>query len=140
MKRRPHRETLKKLGIAMAACFAAGLALKPFISVIHKAWTLTFTCYHTGFVLLGLVLFYFVFDVKAYRKPAFPLLVVGANSIFIYTLLSLFRGWVDQSLGAFTGRFAFLGPVAPGVQACAVAVVLWYPCYWAYRRKIFFKL
>ena len=47
-------------------------------------------------MMLGMI---WLFEVKGYRKLAFPLIVVGANSIFVYVIFQLFRrasiaGWV----------------------------------------------
>ena len=48
--------------------------------------------------------------------------------------------WLDRAVAVFTFRFTFLGTLAPVVQATTVLLVMWYCCYWLYRRKIFFKL
>jgi hypothetical protein len=39
-----------------------------------------------------------------------------------------------------TFRYQFLGDYAPVAQACTVLLVMWYMCYWLYKRKIYFKL
>lgn len=138
--RRPQLAKLKILLGSMLACFVLTFAFQPFIPIIHKAWTITFTFVHTGCILLVVTLFFWLFDMKDYRKPAFPLVVVGVNSIFIYMLMQTLRSWLDRSLAAFTYRFQFVGDIAPAVQACAVAALMWYACWWLYRRKIFFKV
>jgi len=138
--KRPHSAKIKILVAAIAGSFALMLAFSPFIPLIHKAWTVTFTFWHTGWVLTCLLLFYWLFDVHGFIRPALAVVVVGMNSIFIYLLSQMLRGWIDRSLAAFTGRFQFLGGIGPAVQACAVAAVMWYCCWWLYRRKIFFKV
>jgi predicted acyltransferase len=87
-----------------------------------------------------LVAFYWLVEVKGYRKWTFPLVVVGANSIFIYSIAQVLHGWLDRAVGVFTLRFEWLGQFAPVAQSCAVLLVMWYLCYWLYQRKIFFKL
>ena len=138
--KRPPAAKLKILAGAAAASFALCAAFVPFIPIIHKAWTLTFTFIHTGILLLVVALFYAAVDVKGYKRLAFPLMVVGVNSIFIYMLSQLLHGWIDKTLAVFTGGFAFIGSFAPAVQACAVALVMWYACYWLYQRKVFFRV
>ena len=69
-----------------------------------------------------------------------PLVVIGANSIFIYSIHQVLQGWLSRALGVFTFKFAWLGDFAPVAQSCAVLLVMWYLCYWLYQRKIFFKL
>jgi len=137
---RPAASKLKIMSCAVAACLAIGLLLLPVNPVIHKAWTASFTFFHTACVLLGLALFFWLFDVGGWRRAAFPLVVVGANSIFIYMCWQLLNGWVSKTLAIFTGGFAWLGAAAPALLQCAVGVVLWAVCYWLYRRSIFFKL
>jgi hypothetical protein len=66
--------------------------------------------------------------------------VVGANSIFIYSVEEVLRGWLNRAVGVFTFNFEWLGPYGFVAQSCAVLFVMWYMCYWLYRRKIFFKL
>ena len=82
---------------------------------------------------------YWLFDIRGYRKPAFPLVVVGMNSIFIYMLNGALGSWIDKSVGVFTWRFQFLGPLGAAVQAGAAVFVMWYLCYWLYQRRIFLK-
>jgi hypothetical protein len=41
---------------------------------------------------------------------------------------------------SFTGGYKFIGALAPVAQSCTVLLVLWYLCYWLYKRKIFIKL
>lgn len=137
---RSHRDKVRILTAAAAVSLALGLLLHPVLPVIHKAWTISFTFWHTGCILIGVTLFFWLFDCLGFRRAAFPLVVVGMNSIFIYMLHETLPAWIDKSLAAFTGRFAFMGGIAPAVQACAVVAVMWYACYWLHQRRIFFKL
>ncbi len=138
--RRERAAKLKILAGAMAACFASGLLLSLWVPLVKRLWTSSWTLYSTGWVLAMMLGFFWVVEVKGYRRWTFPLVVVGMNSIFIYSVNEVLRGWIDRALGVFTGRFEFLGTPAPIVQSCAVLLVIWYMCYWLYQRKIFFKL
>jgi predicted acyltransferase len=138
--RRPHKDTMKTLGIAAVACLAAGLAMHPWNPIIKRICTASFTIYSTGWVLLMLLAFYWLVEVKQYRKWTFPLLVVGANSVFIYSVDMVLRGWLNRAIGVFTLKFEWLGQFAPVAQSCAVLAAMWYLCYWLYGRRIFFKL
>ena len=140
MSKRAPAAKLKILAAASAASLVLCAVLVAFIPIIHKAWTLTFTFIHTGILLVVVMGFYWLVDVKGFRKLAFPLMVVGVNSIFIYMLSQTLGGWLNKSVAVFTGGFEFLGPWAPAVHACAVASVMWYACYWLWRRKVFFKV
>ncbi len=137
---KPRAEKLKILACAMLAAFVGGLVLSPLIPVVKRLWTASFTLYSTGWVLLMMLLFVVLIEVWGMKKAAFPLVVVGMNSIFIYSAGFLVRGSIDHWVSAFGGGFKFVGTLAPVAQACAVMLILWYLCYWLYRRKIFLKV
>ncbi len=137
---RPHRTKLQILAASAAACLTVGYAIHPWNPIIKRICTTSFTIYSTGWILFMLLAFYWVVEVKAYRKWTFPLVVVGANSIFIYSLSILLRGWLDRAVGVFTFRFEWLGQLAPVAQSCTVLLVMWYFCYWLFRRNIYLKL
>jgi predicted acyltransferase len=140
MKSKSHASNLKKLAAGMAACFALAFALRPWIPFIKQLCTPSFIFYSLGWVLFMLIGFYLVIEVGGYRKWAFPLLVVGMNSIFIYFVSEVLFQWLDNAVGVFTFHYNFVGKLAPVAQATTVLLVMWYMCYWLYKRKIFFKL
>ena len=138
--RRSHGQKMRIIAIWAAACLALGLIIHPWNPIIKRICTTSFTLYSTGWVLLMLLAFYWVIEVLGYRKWTFPLVVVGANSIFIYSVDSVLRGWLNRAIGVFTFRFDWIGQFAPVVQSCTVLLAMWYLCYWLYQRKIFLKL
>src|SRR5207248_1788041 len=117
-----------------------GFVLQQWIPMIKQLCTPSFIFYSFGWVLLMLIGFYWLIEVRGWRKPAFPLVVVGMNSIFIYSLSELLHSWLDRAVGVFTFNFRFFGTLAPVAQSTAVLCVMWYVCFWLYRRKIFLKL
>lgn len=133
-------EKLKILAAAMFGCFIAGLALSPLNPIVKRLWTASFTFYSTGWVLFMMLVFFWLFEVRGYRKLAFPMVVVGMNSIFIYSVSMVLSGWIRRAVGVFTGKFEFVGDLAPVALYSAGVLVMWYLCYWLYQRKIFFKL
>jgi predicted acyltransferase len=137
---RTRARKLRILAAAMVGCFAAGLALTLFNPMIKRLWTASFTFYSTGWVLLMMLAFFWLIEVLGYRKFAFPLVVVGMNSIFIYSINQVLKGWIRRAVGVFIGDFEFVGTLAPVMLSCATLLVMWYFCYWLYQRKIFFKL
>ena len=140
MTRKTHREKLKLLAGGMGLSFAASLALKPWIPMIKQLCTASFILYSLGWVLFMLIGFYLVIEVLSYRRWTFPLVVLGANSIFIYSLGMVLREWLDRAVGVFTFHYKWIGALAPVAQSCTALVVMWYACYWLYQRKIFLKL
>ena len=138
--KRSHTEKMRILGASAAACLVVGFAIHPWNPIVKRICTTSFTIYSTGWVLLMLLAFYWVIEVRGYRRWVFPLLVVGANSIFIYSLEMVLRGWLHRAVGVFTLNYEFLGDFAPVAQSCTVLLAMWYLCYFLYRRKIFLKL
>jgi predicted acyltransferase len=136
----PRSRQMQILGVAMLLGWGAGLGLMPFIPSLRRIWTASFVFWSAGWVLLMLLVLYLLIDVLGYRKMVFPLSVVGANTIFIYALSEVLRGWLNKSVAVFTGGFWFLGPFSPVAQSCAVLAVMWCLCYWLYRRNIFLRL
>ena len=138
---RSHAYKLKVLVACAAAGFALGLALQPFNPMVKRLWTASFTFFSAGWVILMLAAFYWVIEVKQSKRWAFPLLVLGMNSIFIYSLGQIgIKGWLDRGLRSFTGNFAFLGDLGAIPQHILVLAGMWYLCYWLYQRKIFLKI
>jgi len=140
MKSQSHADNLKKLAGGMALCFSLAFALRPWIPFVKQLCTASFILYSLGWVLFMLIGIYWVVEVKGYRKWAFPLIVVGANSIFIYFLSEVLSRWLDNAVGVFTLHYHLIGKLAPVAQATTVLAVMWFLCYWLYKRKIFLKL
>ena len=140
MKSQSHESNLKKLAVGMVVCFSFAFALRLWIPFIKQLCTASFILYSLGWVLLMLIVFYWVVEVSGYRKWAFPLIVVGANSIFIYFVSEVLSRWLDHAVGVFTFHYNFFGKLAPVAQATTVLAGMWYLCYWLYKRGIFLKL
>ena len=140
MKSKSHESNLKKLAGGMIVSFAVAFALRPWIPFIKQLCTASFILYSLGWVLFMLIGFYWAVEVTAYRKWAFPLVVVGTNSIFIYFLSEVLFQWLDRAVGVFTFHYNFIGKLAPVAQATTVLFVMWCMCYWLYKRRIFLKL
>jgi heparan-alpha-glucosaminide N-acetyltransferase len=138
--RRSHRFKMQAMAGAAIACLALGFLIHPWNPIVKRICTTSFTIYSTGWVLLMLLAFYWVVEVKGYTRWTFPFVVIGANSIFVYSVHQVLQGWLNRAVGVFTFRFKWLGDFGPVAQACAVLLVMWYMCWWLYRRKIFFKL
>ncbi len=73
---KPHGYKLKVLASCSAAAFAPGLALEPFNPMIKRLWTRSFTLFSTAWVLVMLIAFYWIIEVKQLKRWAFPLAVV----------------------------------------------------------------
>ncbi len=148
--------------IGVLAAMALDLTICP---IVKRIWTPTWTLYSTGLTCGMLVFFYGATDLIGFRRWAYPLVVVGANSIAMYVMAQLLKPFVASSLKIHLGvpwkalaanpsvdRFAadrfgfhlaptlFGGPYGPIAQSASVLLVLWLVCWWMYRRNIFLKV
>jgi heparan-alpha-glucosaminide N-acetyltransferase len=138
---RPHAYKLKVLAACAAAGFALGLALEPLTPMVKRLWTVSFTFFSAGWVILFLAVFYWVIEVKQIKRWTFPFVVLGVNSIFVYSLGQIgIKGWLNRGLASFTGNFKFLGDLGAIPQHILVLAGLWYACYFLYKHKVFVKI
>jgi predicted acyltransferase len=129
------------LVVAALACLAAGWLLGQFICpIVKRIWTPSWAVFSAGWTLAILAGFFFVIDLCGWRRWAFPLVVVGMNSIAMYCMAQLLKPWIAQSLRTHLGRFWFIGPYGPIVLSTAGLFILWLFCLWLYRRKIFLRI
>ena len=67
----------------------AGRLLHPYFPINKNLWTSTFVLFTGGFALLLLAAFYWIVDVRGWRKWAAPWLVFGVNAILAYVLAAM---------------------------------------------------
>ncbi|HXJ91351.1 MAG TPA: DUF5009 domain-containing protein [Terriglobia bacterium] len=136
---------MKKLLVPGVIGLAAGLLLHytHICPVVKRIWTPAWTLFSGGICFLYLAAFSWVIDVKRYRKWAFPLIVIGMNSIVAYCIAHFLEEFIISSFRIHLGPnfFAFLGNgVQPFVEGSAVLLCYWVILLWMYRRKIFLKV
>jgi heparan-alpha-glucosaminide N-acetyltransferase len=135
------RRKFELLVTAGSICLALGiLAGWTVCPIVKRIWTPSWVLYSAGWTFWFLAAFYAVIDLGGHRRWAFPLIVVGMNSIAIYMMSQLSRGFIGSSLRTHAGWRWVGEPFAPTVQTAATLVVLWLVCWWMYRRKIFLKI
>jgi heparan-alpha-glucosaminide N-acetyltransferase len=142
---RPASEKLKGLVIAGVALAFAGLLLQwlHINPIVKRIWTSSYTLYSGGLVILMLAGFYALMDWKGRTRWAFPLIVIGANSIAIYVMSWTMEDFVSSALVRHLGAapFAILGaPFMPVLKGVGVLVVFWLILFWMYRRRIFLRI
>ena len=136
---------MRKLLMAGAIGIAAGLLLHftGICPVVKRIWTPAWTLFSGGLCFLFLAGFCWLTEVKGYRRWAFALVVIGANSIAAYLMAHLWERFIIDSFRINLGAhfFAFLGtPYEPLIRGIAVLLVYWGALYWMYKRKIFLKV
>ena len=90
---------MKRLLLAGVIGIAAGLLLHftGICPVVKRIWTPSWTLFSGGVCFLFLAGFSWIVDVKGYRKWAFPLVVIGMNSIAAYMIAHLFERFITDS-------------------------------------------
>lgn len=129
----------KWLAVAGVIGLAAGAALgAPGICpVVKRIWTPTWTLYSGDWCFLVLAGFYVLIELWSQRHWAFPLIVIGMNSITAYCIANLFDDLVVNSLtpdlGAGTFKPIFGNAYEPLLEGAAVLLVFWLTLFWLYR-------
>jgi heparan-alpha-glucosaminide N-acetyltransferase len=135
---------IRWLAIAGAIGLAAGWTLSAtgVCPNVKRIWTPSWVLFSGGWCCWLLAAFYAVVDVGQRRGWAFPLMVIGMNSIAAYCMAHLFDGFIGRNLKTHLGQnfFAFAGTVyEPFWHGAAVLLVLWLILFWMYRRKLFLR-
>jgi predicted acyltransferase len=140
--RMPHTETRKVLGLVSGgvAALVVGWIWHLGFPVNKLLWTSSYVLVAGGWSLLLLALFYWVLDVKMWRRWAFPFIVIGANAIAVYAFAQFIN------FGEVAGRLAggnialVFGPYGEVWLALVSYLLTWSLLYWLYKKRVFIKL
>ena len=139
------REKIKFLVVTGLALLALGTLLHftGINPIVKRIWTPAWTIFSGGWCFLLLAFFYGLIDVANYKKWAFPLMVIGMNSIAAYLIADGFGGFISQSLNIHLGQNFFQAfglPYASLVKGGLVLLIEFYIIFWMYKKKIFIKV
>jgi len=134
-----NRKALLLLGAGLAA-LALTFAWMPWCPVNKKIWTGTFVLASASYAFILLSVFYWIIDVKGFRRWSFFFRVIGLNSITIYVAMR-FVGFGQMS------RFFFGGIAGFGdkdwsafVFAMGTVAIEWLVLLFLYRKNTFLKV
>jgi predicted acyltransferase len=110
-----------------------------FPMIKRVVWSSSYVTFACGWSLMLLALFYWIIDVRGYKRWAWFFVVIGMHAITIYFLQSivdfnhiaklLVQGVADQS-----------GIVRPAILPLGIVGVKWTLLWFLYRHRIFFRL
>jgi predicted acyltransferase len=143
MSDRAHLEKIKTLVIAGAVGLVAGYALSPVTPIVKRIATSSFVIVSGGWCVLALAFLYWLIDVKKIRKWSVFFTIVGMNPLFIYLFTNAGgNAFLHKIAKPFTmALFAWSGELYAQIATSLVVLgLLWYICYWLYKRRIFIKL
>jgi predicted acyltransferase len=111
--------------------------------IIKRIWTPSFSLVCTGMCILMLAVFYYLVELRSWKRWTFPLLVAGANSIALYLMSQLLKPWVTSLWQRYLGKdvFLFAGQTCePVVRHCTLGLTFWLAVYWMYRNRFFVRI
>jgi predicted acyltransferase len=116
---------------------------------VKRIWTPAWVLFSGGWCALFLSAFAALLDTGLWGGWAFPLVVIGANSIVAYVGSRLCEQFVLGSFKTHFGPGAFEvgydhfgepGAYQPVLSGLAVLAVFWLVLWWMYRRKVFVRI
>ena len=126
--------------VAAAACLVIGLLWSLDFPLNKKLWTSSFVLVVAAYSFACFALFYYLIDVKGYRKWCFPLKVIGMNSITIYLLQRIVS--IPSINRFFLEGLASKVSESAGQVIFAIGYVLicWLILYFLYKKDVFLKV
>jgi heparan-alpha-glucosaminide N-acetyltransferase len=136
---------MRKFLIATVALCAAGLALHftGICPIVKRIWTPAWTLWSGGICFFFLAAFSWIIDVRSYRRWAFPLIVVGTNSIAAYLIAHLWEDFIVENLHINLGYrlFRIFGTgLEPFLLGLFVMAIYWLLLYWMYKKRLFLRI
>ena len=138
----------KKLGqmtVAGLLFLALGFGLDYFgiCPNVKRIWTPSWVLFSGGWCFLIMAGFFSLLDAPGWDKWAFPLRVIGANSIVAYCIAELWGDFITKALRTHLGDAFFKtwgDAYAPLTMGLAVLLTYWLILFWMYRRRIFVRI
>lgn len=136
----------KKLGVLFGAGIIGliiGYGLSPFTPIIKRIATSTFVFASGGWALIALALCYWLIDIRKYQKGVLFFAIVGMNPLFIYLFAHVGgANLINKIFLPFSNAlFGWTGELGSQIILSSIVLfMLWYICYWLYKRKIFIRI
>jgi predicted acyltransferase len=129
-----------RMALAGVVCIALALVWNTVFPINKNLWTSSFVLNVGGISLLLLSLFYYIIDVRGFKKWAFFFVVIGMNSILIYI-----SGHVINWNYARDGLFKWVGQLIADPWNDLAMVICYLAVKWAflyvlYKKKIFLRV
>ncbi|MFN0124305.1 MAG: acyltransferase family protein [Blastocatellia bacterium] len=138
-------QKVKWLALAGVIGLAAGLisGALGICPVVKRIWTPSWVLFSGGWCLLLLAAFYYVIDIRGWRRWAFPLIVIGMNSIAAYMLADTSNAYVSGNLKTNLGQntFKLFGDAYESLLLGGATLLVWWLILrWMYGRKLFLRI
>ena len=134
-----NKKVLTLVGIG-ALCVIIALIWNFHFPINKRLWSSSFVMLTSGLGFLIMALFYWIIDIKGYRKWTFFFRVIGLNSLAIYFAYRFI-------LFSFTSQLLIGGLYAPlpekwheVINALGALALVWLFLYFLYKKRIFIKV
>ena len=119
--------------------------------VVKRIWSPSWAVFAAGWTFWMLGAAYWLVDVKGVKKLVFPFAVVGINSIAMYCMAQLMKGWLgeatrvlfrtcDQMTGSEIMEAVNSCPYSPIADFALRLAIMWVICFWMYRKRLFIRI
>ncbi|MFO0910466.1 MAG: DUF5009 domain-containing protein [Isosphaeraceae bacterium] len=150
---RPAPARIGWLVVAGLICLAVGWGLGAVgvCPVVKRIWTPSWVLFSGGWCFLILAGWHVLVDLAGLWYLAFPLIVIGANSIAAYIMSWTIKGFLNDSLDKHQWLLLdsplghWLTSVVPTgyeplIRGASVVLLIWLILLWMYRRKVFLRI
>jgi len=139
-RNKPTNKTTLVLFGAGVVCAVLGAAWNIIYPINKALWSSSFVLAVAGYSLIMFALFYYIIDVRGWKKWDLYFKVIGMNSILIY-MAPRFIDFSKLNHRVFDGVFSLLPEQYYAVaETLGYMLVLWLFMYFMYRQKIFLKV
>ncbi|MFD2938860.1 acyltransferase family protein [Flavobacterium notoginsengisoli] len=129
------------LYLAVIGVFGIGISLLIGLwhPIIKKIWTSSFVIFSSGISFVLLALFYWLVDVKGYKKWAYPFRVIGLNAIAAYVGSHVFN-FSAIAKQIFFGFEQFTGAYYDAFCDLAGFAILYFILWYMHKNKTYVKV
>lgn len=124
------------IGVALVV---VGYILEFVHPIIKKLWTSSMTLYSSGWCYILMALFYWVIDIKGYKKHTQLLKVYGMNSITAY-MLTIVVSFSSISQSLFHGLEQYTGSYYPFIIALSNCTIIYLILRYMYKHQVYLKV
>ena len=125
-----------------------------FFPINKQLWTSSYVLFTGGIAIIILAICIFFIDIKGFKKLAYPFVIFGTNSIFLFTVSGLWIKTIlkikfilnEKTVSGYTYLYqTVFQPLAGDLNgsllfALSNVGMWWLILYWMYRKKIFIKI
>lgn len=128
---------------AIVVCWSLAWSIDYFelCPIVKRIWTPTWTLWSGGCCFAFLLFFHVICDVLGWKSWAFPLTVIGSNSIAAYIMsfatVPFLRSRATSWLHFLWEPMGDFAPVAIGLFVFAI---VWYVLYWMHQHRIYVRI